>query len=83
MPPRRYGLVPVGNPTTETDRFKHVAVWVFLVHPATMSFLSFLLVSLFLTAINENHPWRPMANYFHIPALVFVSQVCCLTSLSV
>jgi hypothetical protein len=62
----------VGSPDGD---FGDVAVWVFLVHPASMSFLAFLLISLFLTAIDENQPWRPLHNYIHIPVLVYISQV--------
>jgi hypothetical protein len=67
-----WGLIPVGPPTGDkADK----ALWVFALHPLSSAFLSFLLVSLFLTSIDEENPWRPLNSYIHISATVFVAQV--------
>jgi hypothetical protein len=67
-----FGLVPVGPPTgTVAEK----AVFVFVMHPATAAFLSYLLCSVFLTALDSKRPWRPFRVVAPTVGAVFVSQV--------
>ena len=67
-----YGLLPVTNPL-DPDRGDK-ALFVFLVHPASMTFLSYLLCSLFHISIDSDRPNRPIIHYFHILATNYVVQ---------
>lgn len=74
-----WGLIPVGSPT---GGFSDKWVWVFILHPVSCAFASYLLISLFLTALDESRPWRPVKCYLPIMGTVYVSQACS-TSLAV
>lgn len=68
-----WGLIPVGSPTGD---FSDKWVWVFILHPVSCAFASYLLISLFLTALDETRPWRPLKCYMPIMAAVYLSQAC-------
>jgi hypothetical protein len=67
-----YGLIPVGRPTGDVS---DQALWAFCINPVSMTFLSFLLISLFFTALDADAPRRPFLSYVHILAINFVFQV--------
>ena len=50
-------------------------VWVFILNPASSAFTSYLLISLFLAALDEAHPWRPLKCYLPIITVVYLVQV--------
>jgi hypothetical protein len=68
-----FGLIPVGDPREKQDG--NSALWTFAVHPLMMTFLSYLLVSLFHTALDSNRPSRPILTYFHILVINYIFQV--------
>lgn len=51
------------------------AMWVFLINPVSFSFLSYLLMSLFFTALDEHHPHRPFFSYAHILVATYIALV--------
>ena len=67
-----WGLIPVG---AATGGFSEKWVWVFILNPASCAFASYLLISLFLTALDEDRPWRPLKCYLPIMAVVYLVQV--------
>lgn len=68
-----WGLIPVG---AATGGFSEKWVWVFILNPASCAFASYLLISLFLTALDEDRPWRPLKCYLPIMTVVYIVQVC-------
>jgi hypothetical protein len=70
-----FGLIPVDSPT---DKHAEKSLkWTFLIHPFTMTFLAYLLVALFNTALDSSWPNRPFLTYFHILVVNYVVQVRC------
>ena len=70
-----YGVIPVGSTRGDVG---DKALWCFCINPVSMTFLSFLLMSLFFTALDENSPHRPFFCYAHILLANFIAQVCTL-----
>jgi heme A synthase len=68
-----FGLIPVKDPRGKQDG--NSVLWTFVVHPLMMTFLSYLLVSLFHTALDSNRPSRPILTYFHILVINYIFQV--------
>ena len=68
-----WGLIPVGSPT---GGFSDKWVWVFILNPISCAFASYLLISLFLTALDEKRPWRPLKCYLPIMTAVYFAQAC-------
>lgn len=72
-----YGVIPVNAPDGD---IRDKALWVFLINPVSFSFLSYLLLSLFFTSLDERSPHRPFFSYAHILAITYVALVrtdCC------
>jgi hypothetical protein len=68
-----FACIKTGNPYL--DKFGEKALWLFLVNPTTGTYLSFLTLMLFFTSLDEDHPWRPLKNYYHILVAVYAAQV--------
>lgn len=68
-----FGIIPLGNPLgSRRDR----VVFVFLVNPVTQALLSYLLLTLFFSALNASKPYQPLRSYAHILAITYFAQVC-------
>lgn len=62
----------MGSPT---GSFSDKAVFVFVLHPLSAAFLSYIMCFSFLMALDQAQPWRPLRTFLPTVSAVFITQV--------